>query len=489
LSFKKTLLKNIVTLGGFNYASQIATFLSSIVLSRLLFPDEYGFVALITVFTGFVTIFADAGLSFAIIRSDYGSTYHKGMNNLSFYIGVALFLIVLILAYPIAYFYDNLNLILPTMVMATTFIIGAFTIVPMAILSKKLEFSAVGRIRLIANLVSILFMILLAWLGFSYWSLIIPQLVLHFLQYAMSEYKVRTRFRFYKFRYTKVAYRKTKSLITNLSGFNLINYWARNADNLIIGKYYGNYDLGIYNRAYKMLYLALNLISGLFGTVLYPSLKKFKSEGGDVNSEFNNILGIISILNFPIGAVLILIPEAFVRILWGESWLQVAELLPFFGLLIFFQTLLSTTGHIYILIEKEKVFMQMGVISAILMVISIVIGAFYSIKMIAVCYTVGFMIVVVPYYLYYGFYKTFRFQPKQLVKFWIPKILIGIGILCTVILRQSYLTYGLVILFGIHLAWFQRKDFSNLRMLVMQRVKSQNHTKTKIDPPYYDGSE
>ncbi len=94
--FKRAFFKNIITLGGYNYSSQIANFLSSIVLSRLLLPEEYGYVALITVFTGFVTIFADAGLSYAIIRSDYGRTYHKGVTNLAFYIGLLLFLIMAI---------------------------------------------------------------------------------------------------------------------------------------------------------------------------------------------------------------------------------------------------------------------------------------------------------------------------------------------------------------------------------------------------------
>ena len=120
------------------------------------------------------------------------------------------------------------------------------------------------------------------------------------MQYIFFEYKVRIGFKFYKLSYPIVAYRKTKSLMENLSGYNLVNYWARNADNLIIGKVYSSYDLGIYNRAYKMLQLALSLISGLFGTVLYPSLKKFKSEGGNVNEEYSSILGIISIINFPV---------------------------------------------------------------------------------------------------------------------------------------------------------------------------------------------
>jgi O-antigen/teichoic acid export membrane protein len=481
------LFKNLLTLGGYNYSSQIANFLASIVLSRLLLPEEYGYVALITVFTGFVVMFADAGLSFAIIRSDYGWTFHRAITNLSFYIGIALFLLMCLLAYPIAYFYGDLTLILPTLVMSLTFIIGAFKIAPMAVFSKNLNFNYVGKVRLIANLVSIALMILFAFLGFSIWSLIIPQLFLHLVQFILFEYKLKLGFRFYPWRYTVVAFKMTKSLITNLSGFNLINYWARNADNLIIGKYYSSYDLGIYNRAYKMLQLSLSLITGLFGTVLYPSLKKFKDEGGDVKSEYASILGIISMLNFPIGAVLILFPVPFVQILWGENWIQVADLLPYFGLLIFFQTMISTTGHIYILLERERTFMIVGVISAALMVAAIITGAFFSMEMVVVAYSSCYMFLIVPYHLNVGFVKTFGFDWTYIFRFWVPKILVGaglmfsiyfydyfnqLGIVITPQITFSYaLQIGLILVLFVHLVYYQRNELGKLRQVILQRFK------------------
>ncbi|MFU8843273.1 MAG: oligosaccharide flippase family protein, partial [Bacteroidales bacterium] len=210
MSFKKSFFKNILTFGGYNYTSQIANFLSTIVLSRLLLPEEYGYVALITVFTGFVVIFADAGLSMAIVRSDYGRTFHRAVTNLSFYIGVILFLLMLILAYPIALFYNDLNLIFPTMVMSLTFIAGAFKIVPMSIYTKALDFNFVGKVRLIANIASIALMIILAFLGFSYWSLIIPQIIMHLWQYIMFERRLKLGFHLYPISYTIVAFRKTR---------------------------------------------------------------------------------------------------------------------------------------------------------------------------------------------------------------------------------------------------------------------------------------
>lgn len=470
--FKKAFFKNILTLGGYNYSSQIANFLSSIVLSRLLLPEEYGYVALITVFTGFVVIFADAGLSFAIIRSDYGHTFHKAVTNLAFYIGFLLFLIMLLLAYPIAIFYNDQALVLPTMVLSLIFIVGSFKIVPMAVITKNLDFNYVGKIRLISNFISITMMIIMAFLGFSYWSLIIPQIFLHLVQFILFERKAKIGFKFYKLSYVIAGFKKTRSLLTNISGFNLINYWSRNTDNLVIGKFYSSYDLGIYSRAYKMLQLSLNLITGLFGTVLYPSLKKYKSEGGSINEEYASILGIISIISFPIAAILVLIPNTFVRILWGENWIMVADLLPYFGIMVIFQTLISTTGHIYILLEKEKTFMYVGIISAFVLVLAIIIGSLYSVVTIAISYAFCYIIFIVPLQLYMGFYKTYGFSIKYILKFWMPKLLIGVSLVFSVLFEQKIFLYVLLSMYFVHIIYNQRKDLLKLKEVLSNRIKS-----------------
>lgn len=474
MSFKKTFFKNILVFGGYNYASQIANFLSSIILSRLLLPEEYGYVALITVFTGFVLLFSDSAFTFAIIRSDYGRTFHKAISNLAFYLGILLFFLMVGLAYPISRFYGDPSLVLPTIIVSISFIISSLYITPVAILTKNLKFNYIGQVKFLANLVTILLMILLAFLGFSYWSLIIPQLIFQSLQYILIEHKVRLGFRFYRLSYTIVAFKKTKSLILNLSGFNLINYWARNADNLIIGRYYSSYDLGIYNRAYKMLHLSLSLITGLFGTVLYPSFKKFVAAGKDYKPEYEGILGFISLINFPIGVILILIPKIFVRILWGENWMLVSDFLPYFGLMIFFQTLTSTTGHIYLLVKKERILFYLGVVTASLIIASIIVGSLYSVLAIAISYSFCNIFIIIPLHIYVGFYRTFKFTLEFIVKFWVPKLILGILLLFSFFMEVKYWTIVLIIIYFIHLMYCERTQILQAKNLVIKKILNSN---------------
>src|SRR5690349_472736 len=129
MSFKKTLLKNILVSGGYNYLSQAISFLSSIIVSRLLTPESYGFVGLIAVFTGFLSIFSDSGISLAVIRSNYQYTYYKSVDTLALVVGTILCMLTCLLSFPIAMFFNKPALILPMIVMSLIFIFKSMTLV------------------------------------------------------------------------------------------------------------------------------------------------------------------------------------------------------------------------------------------------------------------------------------------------------------------------------------------------------------------------
>ncbi len=471
LSFKRKFWKNAITVGGYTYTAQLIGFLSSTITSRLLLPEVYGFFALITVFTGFVSIFTNAGFGAAIIRHDYNTTFYKSIRNFTFYSGLTLFLIMVLLSYPIAVFYNKFELIIPTIVYSTIFLFRPLSIVPTAILSKHLEFSYLGKRELLSICISMALTIILAFLGFGYWSLIIPQLVDAIATYIFLEHKVKLGYKIYPWRYTRVAFRKTKSLMGNVLGFNMINYWARNADNLLVGKIYGAADLGIYNRAYMLLTLPLNMISGLFGRVLMPSLKKHMSEGGDFRKEYQNILGMISIIDFPVGAVLLLFSQPLVLLLWGKSWAPVAELLPYFGILILTQGLTTTVGNVNLLLGKERVSFRVGVANAVIMIGFIFLGAQYSMVHIARFYTLGWLALNIPILLYFGYYQNLDFKPKDILSFWGPKITISLVLLGLLWTGTHSVLPFVVVLYGLHVFIKQRTELKKALVIVRNKVK------------------
>ena len=428
MSFRKGFFKNLVISGGYNYATQGLLFFSTVITSRLLAPETFGFVGLISVFTGFVSIFSDSGISYAVIRSDYQRTYHKALDTVAFYLGLCLCFITLLAAYPISVFFHNKALQLPTMVMGVLFLLKSMTLVRTALLAKALQFGTIGSVTLISALLQVLLTVVLALLNFDYWSLILPQLASSLLTVFLYERRVHLGFGLRPFAHAKVAFRHTRKTLGNLMGFNLVNYWARNLDNLLVGRWFGVAELGIYNRAYNLLMMPLGIITGLISTVLFPSLKKLKSDGGDVSGEYLFILKMITVLTFPISFILILFPESLVLLLWGNAWLGVAQFLPYFGLLLFSQNLLSTTGGLLVLFEKEKVMMVSGWISAAVTSGAILYGAGISLVGIAQFYSLAFILFVLPFNLYYLFIGAFNFPKRQMHLFWLPIIVLSLFI-------------------------------------------------------------
>lgn len=473
-TFKRTFFKHLLTLGSYSYGSEIINFLSSAILARLLMPEEYGFVAMIAVFTNFAMIFAGAGLGSDIIRSDYRTTYHKGLFTLSFYIGLILFVLMSLLAYPIAIFYGNMKLIFPTIILSTQFVIRGMTMAHYALLMKYMRFSYIGKVTFHTTLMNIALMILMALLGFSYWSLIIPLLIMAFVRYIFYARATKLPLKLYSRAHIIAAYRKARTIIWSIIGFNIIDYWARNLDNLLAGKMYGEAALGIYNRGFRFLDLSLRLITRMFGTVLYPSLKKLEEEGGPVLKEYLNMLGIISLINFPAGLVLILFPRAFVLILWGTNWLEVVPFLPYFGLLILTQTVIATNDSMFKLFNKERILFYLGAASSAIVAIAIAIGAMQSLLSIAKFYAFAYLFIVIPLQLYVGFIRTLGYHVRLIVSFWLPKMLCFWAVLFGVWTHRYPVVVAGMIAYFLHLVYYQRKDLMQVIKLVIDRLFQKN---------------
>ena len=461
-TFRRTLFSNILVAGSFTYLSQGATFLASTILARLLSPESYGIVGLITVFTGFIMVFSDGGLSYALIRSDFGRTFQRVLTNLSMFLGAALFLVTVLAAWPIAYFYNNTGLVLPIIVLATTFLFKGMGLAQGAVLAKDLQFGYIGKVTLLSNLAQIGLSIPMAWFGAGYWALIIPQILSAIIMAFLYERKVKLGFKLYPRNYIVVVFRHTKKLVSSVIGFASVNYWARNSDNMIVGKWYGPADLGIYNRAYSLLMLPLNLITGLFNNILFPNLKKLQSRGGDIESEYYFVLNVIGVLTFPLTMIFVLFPKELVLLLWGKTWVHVSELLPYFGLLIFTQSLLSTSGHLLILYKKERAFMISGWISAAFLISFIVFGATISLEAIAQFYSLSFIVFVLLMNVFYIYIKSLGLDRKKVYAFWLPKMLLSLAIWLCLYFKQDYLRNIAVSAFALYVLLSCRPLFTAL---------------------------
>lgn len=432
MSFKKKFLKNVSRFALFSYVSQALEFISTIVLSRVLVPEEYGFVAIITVFSGFILLFANVGVGTSVVRSDYGHTFHRYMFNLSIWMGVFFTIILMLMSYPVSVFFDDPKLILPIVVISVKFVFDSFTYIPYAILAKQLKFNHIGTAKLSGSVVQIGLSILMAYTGFSYWSLIVPMLISPVFQFLYLRKKVDVPLAFFGWKKTIYGFRMIKKLMGSLSLINLISYWSENVDKVVIGKMYSQADLGLYNRAFRFIMLSSRLVTGIFSTVLFPSLKDLMDQKGDVHKEYLDLLRIITLLNVPFLVILAIFPKQLVFILWGNDWMGVADYLPYVAIILVYQSIVNTMYSVFILYEKEKMLLLINILNTALTIAFVVVGGFYSMRHILIFLTLGMLLISIPLNIYFGFYKAFSYQKGPLLKFWLPLIGFGLAMFYTV---------------------------------------------------------
>jgi len=222
---------------------------TSIILARLLNPVDFGLVAMITVITGFAGIFVDMGLGSALIqKKDITQSELSSVFWFNLVAGFLLTLIFITSAQFIATFYDEPLLVPLTIFISFNFIISAFGVIQKALLTKKVDFKTLFKVQFITQPIAVVVGISMAWKGFGPWS-IATQIVLNSLLSTSMLWLVSNWKPSWEFKWGSIKGLLGFSL--SLFGNRSLNYWVRNLDNLLIGKFIGTDSLGVYSKAYK----------------------------------------------------------------------------------------------------------------------------------------------------------------------------------------------------------------------------------------------
>jgi hypothetical protein len=277
---------------------QVAGFIISIFLARLLVPSDFGVVAMAMVLVNFARLFSEQGFAGALIqKQDLRPAHIHSIFWLNLTIGTGLTLLFWGAAPLLARFYNLPDLTLITQVLAFDFIISSFAIVPRALLQKQLAFKRMAVIEMAVVIVGGLVAIILASLGLGIWSLVFQSLCLSLLTaggvWSLAGWRPRLIFE-------KQAVRELFRFSINLFGFNTINFWARNADNVLIGRFLGPVGLGIYDRAYRLMLLPISQICSVLGRVMFPVLSTIQHDPQRIKKIYLEAMGAISLVASPL---------------------------------------------------------------------------------------------------------------------------------------------------------------------------------------------
>ena len=427
--------------GAVTVAAQGAKFIlrmgSMVVLARLLTPQDYGLIAMVTAVTGFVMMFKDMGLSMATVQK---AEINHGQISTLFWINVLLssgvMLVTAALAPAIAWFYGEPRLIWITLAMAGAFIFSGLTIQHQALLRRQMRFGSLALIQIISLLVSILAALIAAWYGAGYWALVIM-----YLAEAISgciAVWVACGWR------PGLPVRRTgvRSMLAfggYLTGFSFINYFGRNADNLLIGKFLGAGQLGLYNKAYQLLMLPINQITTPIAAIAIPALSRLQNDPEKYRRYYYRAISTIAFITMPLVAMLAALSFEIIRIVLGSQWTGAAIIFKVLAFAAFFQSVVGTAGWIYVSLGQTKRMMCWAAIAVPLIVLSFIIGLPWGALGVAISYTVCSLTVnTVPCLAF-----AFRYSPLSVVGFFkaisYPVIIAG-AIYCAIEFMRFYLS-------------------------------------------------
>ena len=326
---KKTVSGVLWSLTG-QFSVQGIQFLVSIVLARLLSPDDYGMIGMLAIFLAISQVFIDGGFSSALIqKKDCDDTTYSTV----FYINVGISLVcygILFASAPlIADFYGQPLLKDIARVSSVSLIIGALSATNTVQLTKRIDFKTQSKINVVSAILSGVTGIVMAYSGFGVWALVAQSVSIALFKLLLTVFCVRW---FPSPVFSGRIFKELFSFGSKLVLASLISSIYTNIRSLIIGKKFTPADLGQYTTANKFATMAGSSLSGVLYNVSFPVLSKVQDDNAVLLDAYKRFLSVSAFAIFPLMMLLAGIAEPLIRFLVTDKWL---ECVPYLQILCF----------------------------------------------------------------------------------------------------------------------------------------------------------
>lgn len=372
---------------GSRVSQQVVQLGLTVVLARLLVPREFGLVGMIAVFTGFAVLFVDSGFGAAVVqRKDLTAAHLSTAFWLNLGAGVLIAGLAAAVAPLVAWFYSQprLNVIMP--VAGLNFVLLSLVVVQLALLERRLMFRRIAFVENGSLAASGAIAIACAVAGLGVWSLVIFALASNGVEAAllwtMSDWHPTRTF-------DRQAFRELWSFGGSLLGSNAVNYWSRNADNLLIGRFVGPAALGLYTRAYSLMLLQITQVSHVVGRTLFPALSRMQGDVARIRHAYLRSVGVIAFVTFPIAAVLFVAAKPLILTLLGPRWIGVVPLIQILAIAGVSDSIGTTTGVIFQVQGRTDVLFRWQLIVGMTVIACFAVGIHWGVKGVATSYAVA----------------------------------------------------------------------------------------------------
>ncbi len=462
-------------------------FIVIIVLARLLLPEDFGLIVLVTIFIAIAGVIVQSGFNTALIQRkivdeiDFSSVFY-----LNLFFSFILYIILFITAPFIASFFNQPQLIIILRILSFTLFLGSFNSIQNAVIARTMQFKKLFLSSLIASVISGIVGILMAYGGLGVWSLVGHQLTNQLMVTIILWHTVKWR--------PKLIFSIRR--LSNLFSFgwkllvsSLIDALYSNIRSLLIGKIFSPALLAFYNRGEQFPQLIISNINSSIQSVMLPALSSHQDNTPKVKQMVRRSIVTSSFILFPMMAILAGIAEPLVVILLTEKWLPAVPFLQIFCAIYALIPIHTSNLQAINALGRSDIFLKLEILKKLLGILILIISIQYGVYGMAIGVFVGSFLSM--FINAYPSFVLFDYSIKEQWNDILPSFLISIvmgGIVyCVQLLTLSYIVtifiqifLGIVIYIGLA-KLFKLECFSYLLITLSEMVGSKKTTKLSIN--------
>ena len=371
---------------------------SLMVLARLLGPEDFGLVGMVTAFTGFLGVFRDFGLSSAAVQR---TTITEVQMSTLFWINILLGLLLMAVAFAmapaIAAFYRNPQLFWVTAVLALGFLFNAAGIQHSALLQRQMRFTALAMISVVSSIVAIAIGISGARAGYGYWALVLmtvaSPLVATVGVWSSTGWVPGMPRR-------RLGIRSMMHFGGTLTLNGLVAHVAYSADKVLIGRFWGADAIGIYGRAQQVINTPTDGLNSAVGEVAFSALSRLQDDPIRLRSYFLKGFSLVVGLTLPITVACALFADDVVFCLLGPKWKDAAAIIRLMAPTIAILAIINPLGWLIYSLGLVARSLTIALVFTPIMITGYAIALPYGPKGVAFAYSVVMILWVIPHILW-----------------------------------------------------------------------------------------
>jgi O-antigen/teichoic acid export membrane protein len=396
---QRALRGGIISIVG-GYGNAALQLVASVVLARLLTPDDFGLVAIITALTSFAPILIDFGLADVTVQKS--RITHGQVSSLfwiSCGIGVAIAIAIAFGNPLIAWAYHDPRLKSIALISSLTFAISGMSGQHLSLLRRTLQFTTIAKIQFLGALAGMVVAIFVAYGGFGYWAIVIRPVVNAAVVAAGA--------------WLACPWRPGRPTLDSeiggmvrfglhVVGFSVAYTISRALDRIGLGLFYAPRDVGYYQNAFTLYDNSIFSALSQVHTVGSAALSKLQSNPTVLSEKYESALSTLAFYIMPAAAILSVTAQDVVVIVLGQKWTQAGTLLSILALRGIVQVIEGSQGWLHLSLGRPDRWKNWGIVTAVLQVVAVACGLPFGTEGVAIAMVVASAMIALPSISYAG---------------------------------------------------------------------------------------